>query len=86
MRRTDITSFDKKGRKMSVLFADVVEEIKQLSSEEKNDLKNILERLLIEERREDIAHAHAESHDEYKAGKLRFSSNIKDLKDMMNND
>ncbi len=71
---------------MSVIFADVVEEIKQLSSEEKNDLKNILERLLVEERREEIAREHKESREEYQAGKLNFSGNTRDLKDMMDND
>ena len=36
------------------IFSDVVEEVKELTLEEKQDLMNMLKNIITEERREDI--------------------------------
>ena len=59
---------------MSINFGDLVEEVKKLSPEEKEELKFLIERFLIEERREEIHKHYKESIEEFKKGKLEFSS------------
>ncbi len=55
-------------------FADVVEEVKTLSIEDKMELRDLLEKYLIEARREEILKNYQESAKEFRANKLRFSS------------
>ena len=50
------------------------------SVEEKEELRFLLERALIEERRGEIQSNNRRSLDEVKRGKLKFSSSIGDLK------
>lgn len=52
------------------------------TTEEKQALKFLLERALIDERRREIAIAsnHRHGRDEVKRGKLKFSSSVRDLK------
>ena len=61
-------------------FETLVEEVRNCSIEEKEDLKFLLERALIDERRGGILANHRRSLDEVKRGKLKFSSSIGDLK------
>ena len=61
-------------------FETLVEKIRTCSVEEKEELKFLLERALIEERRRDIRANHRRSLDEVKRGKLKFSSSVNDLK------
>ena len=61
---------------MSYNFANVVEEVQKLSSEDKGELRFLLERYLIEERREEIYQNYNESLKELRENKLEFSSDI----------
>ena len=69
---------------MNTTFAGVVEEVKQLSFEEKRELKDLLETYLIEERREEILENGEQSRRELENGKLKFSSNTDELMEMLN--
>jgi hypothetical protein len=61
-------------------FETLVEKVRTCSVEEKEELKFLLERALIEERRGEIRGNHRRSLDEVKRGKLKFSSSVNDLK------
>lgn len=69
---------------MNTTFAGVVEEVKQLSFDEKQELKDLLEIYLIEERRQEILENGEQSRRELKNGELKFSSNIDELMEMLN--
>ncbi|MDB5281372.1 MAG: hypothetical protein JWO06_447 [Bacteroidota bacterium] len=56
-------------------FADIVEQVKELSLQEKEDLHDILDHILADDRRKEILQNHKESLAELKSGKLKFSSN-----------
>lgn len=64
---------------MNTTFANVVEDVKQLSFDEKSELKNLLESYLVEERRDEIFRNGEESRRRFKDSELKFSSNIDDL-------
>jgi hypothetical protein len=68
---------------MNTTFAGVVEEVKQLSFDEKRELKNLLESYLAEERRQEILENGEQSKQELKNGKLKFSSNADELVEML---
>jgi len=65
---------------MSATFATLVENVRSCSTEEKLELKSVLERALIEERRREIRVNGRRSMEEFKRGKLKFSSSISELK------
>ena len=65
---------------MSATFATLVEDMRSCSTEEKLELKSLLERSLIEERREEILADHRRSLAELKTRKPKFSSSISELK------
>ena len=65
---------------MSATFATLVENVRNCSTEEKLELKSVLERALIEERRDEILADHRRSMDELKRRKPKFSSSIGELK------
>ena len=67
-------------------FADIVEEVKSLSTAEKNELSIILDHILIDERRESILKNHHESMEEYKSSKLKFYDNPEDIISSLNED
>ena len=69
---------------MNTNFAGVVEEVKQLSSDEKQELKDLIEVYLTEERREEMLTNCRESLKELRSGNLKFSSDINELKAMLN--
>ena len=71
---------------MSASFADIVEEVKALSVPEKEELRTLIEKYLIEARREEIYDAYASSVTELEQGKLRFSNDTDELKGMLFND
>ncbi len=60
----------------------IVESIKKLPLNEKEELKSLIERYIIEERREEIKRHYKEGLSELKKGKLQFSSNVKELKNI----
>lgn len=65
---------------MSKTFESVVEQARACSTEEKEELKFLLERAIIEERREEIQANHRRSQAELKRGDVKFSSSISQLK------
>ena len=68
---------------MSATFATLVEDMRSCSTEEKLELKSLLERSLIEERRRKIRANGRRSMEELKHGKLKFSSSISELKKLI---
>ncbi len=69
---------------MNTIFADVVEDVKQVSFDEKLELKDLLEIYLIEERRSDILENGKQSRRQLKENKLEFSSNVDELMRSLN--
>ncbi|WP_456325884.1 hypothetical protein [Desulfonauticus submarinus] len=61
----------------------LIENIKSLPLSEKEELKSLIEKYIIEERRNEIEAHYKKSLSELKKGKLQFSSDIKELKDML---
>ncbi|HEU5053186.1 MAG TPA: hypothetical protein VFT78_08740 [Hanamia sp.] len=64
-------------------FSSIVETVYNLPLEEKKELKELLEHNIADARREEIALNYKKAQAEHKAGKLKFSSSIKDLKKML---
>jgi len=71
---------------MSQTFAEVVEEVRQLSSEEKQELQAILKQSLIEERRREIAENYQTSLEEMKNGDLLGYADVDKLCDSLSDD
>ena len=65
---------------MSTTFATLVENLRSCSTEEMLELKTVLERALIDERRREIKANGRHNMEELKRGKLKFSSSIRELK------
>ena len=65
-------------------FTEVVEEVKALTFQEKEELQKLIEKYLIEERREEIYQNCIQGLVELKAGQLEFSSDTETLKRMLN--
>jgi hypothetical protein len=65
---------------MSPTFDSLVDELRRRPTEEKAELKFLLERELIAARRSEILANHAESQKEFRSGNLRFSTSLKELK------
>jgi len=68
---------------LSFRFNDFVEKIYSLPLEDKMELKNLLELNISDVRRKEIASNYSEAREEYKSGKLKFSSQIDALKNML---
>lgn len=64
-------------------FNDLVEAIKTLSVEEKQEIQLLLRQYLREERREEIYNSFAISQAEAQNGELKFSSDINELKQLI---
>jgi hypothetical protein len=71
---------------MSQNFAEVVEDVKQLSVAEKEELQELLRKYLIEERRAEIRNNAEAGLQEYRDGKLEFFSNVDDVMDSLSHD
>ena len=61
-------------------LATILEEVKDLSLEEMEELQFVTEKYIIEKRRTDFHSSHKKSLKELKEGKLSFSSNIDELR------
>jgi len=68
---------------MSSNFARIVEDVKKLSYDDKEELKFLLDKYLIDERREEIYRSYNESLRDMKRGDLEFSDDINDLRKML---
>jgi hypothetical protein len=64
-------------------FDSIVETVYNLPLEDKLELKTLLENNIADARRNEIAANHKKTQTEHKSGKLKFSSNIKELKKML---
>lgn len=64
-------------------FSDVVETIRNLSYEEKQEIQTLLAQYLREERREELYNNCQASRIEEQKGELNFSSNINELKQLI---
>jgi hypothetical protein len=71
---------------MSANFAEIVEEVKALSAQEKRELRNLIEKYLIEEGRLEIYESYIQSLTELKEGKLEFANETNTLKALLSND
>lgn len=71
---------------MSQTFAEVVEDVKLLSSEEKQELQELLRQFLIEERRLEILENAEAGMGEMHRGELKSFSNVDDLMDSLSHD
>ena len=67
-------------------FADLVEEIKALPLQDKEELQGLIEKYLVEERREEIYQNYMQSMAELNEGKVEFSSDAGNLKGLLVND
>ena len=65
---------------MEVRYDILLENIKKLPLPEKEELKKLIEKYIIEEKREKIYENFLKSLNEYKENKLQFSSNINELR------
>ncbi|MEA5470802.1 MULTISPECIES: hypothetical protein [unclassified Spirulina] len=64
-------------------FNDVVEGIKHLSTDEKQEIQRLLLQYIREERRNEIYNNVKLAQVEQEKGKLRFSSDLNELKQML---
>jgi hypothetical protein len=64
-------------------FSDVVEVIKSLSTDEKREIQLLLQQYLREERRDEIYANFKSAQVEQQKGELKFSSNIKGLRQLI---
>jgi len=70
---------------MKNTFAEIVETIEPLSIEEKQELLDLIQKYLIEERRLVIYENALASMSELNEGKLQFSDDLGQLKGMLSN-
>lgn len=68
---------------MNINFGNLVEEVKRLSIDEKEELKFLIEKFLAEEAREKIYKNYKKSLKELQTGELEFTSDIKSLKELI---
>ena len=71
---------------MSTTFAEIVEDVKQLSPAEKEELQELLKKYLIEERRREILENCEASLEELRDGKITFTTDIETLKEQLSHD
>ena len=64
-------------------FSDVVEAIKILSADEKQEIQLLLKQYLREERREEISENFKSAQVEEQKGSLKFSANINELRQLI---
>jgi len=66
-----------------MIFNDVVEVIKSLSIDEKQEIQALLNQYLREERRDEIYDNFKSAQVEQQTGELKFSSEINELKQLL---
>ena len=65
---------------MDINYETLVEELRTRSSEEKEDIRALIDRWLVEERREELLTSYRDSRQDLDLGALHFSKDIKRLK------
>lgn len=71
---------------MSTTFAEIVEDVKQLSPAEKEELQALLKKYLVEERRREMLENGEASLQELREGKVTFTSDLEELKEQLSRD
>ena len=64
-------------------FTDVIEVIKSLSTDEKREIQLLLQQYLREERRDEMYGNFKSAQVEQQKGELKFSSNIQELRQLI---
>ena len=70
-------------KKLHMSFSELVEALKSLSIEEKQEIQLLLSQYLLEERREEIYDNFRKSQAKEQSGILTFSSNINELRQLI---
>lgn len=68
---------------MASSFASIVDDVQRLSLEEKEELRQLLDKYLIEARREEMHNNYVATREEEKQGKLKTSSSTEELRRML---
>lgn len=68
---------------LALQFNSIVETIYSLPLEDRLEIINLLEHNIADTRRNEIANNHKKTQEDYKSGKLKFSSKINELKKML---
>jgi len=71
---------------VSQTFAEIVEDVKQLSPAEKEELQELLKKYLIDERRREIRENADAGMEEMRRDQLKSFSNVDDLIDSLSHD
>lgn len=71
---------------MGQSFAEVVEDVRQLSPAEKEELQEIIKKSLVEERRREILENAEAGMEEMRRRELKSFSNVDDLMDSLSHD
>lgn len=64
-------------------FSDIVEDVKQLNYDELQELNFVTNKYIAEIERDKIKQAHEDSLDEYDSGKLKFSSDFNEIRNIL---
>lgn len=64
-------------------FSEIVEEVQKLNGEQLEELHDLTEKYLAEERRKEILQSYKKAKSDYKKGKLKGSRKIDELKRML---
>jgi len=67
----------------AIPFNTIVNAIYKLPVEERLELKHLLEHNIVNTRRDEILANYKQTNEAYKAGELKFSSDINELKNML---
>lgn len=70
-------------RTQAVEFSSIVETVYSMPLEDRVELKNLLEHNIADSRRDEIVSNFKKTQEELKSKKLKFSSNIQELKKML---
>lgn len=70
-------------RTQSLKYNNIVETLYSLPLDEREEIKNLLEHNIADSRRNEIANNFEEAQESHKSGKLKFSSDINELKQML---
>ena len=69
---------------MSIDFTDIVEDVKKMSYEDKEELKFLLEKYLTEEKRKLFLNNYHDALEEVKENKINYSNTTSDFKRKLN--
>ncbi len=68
---------------MDTTFNSLIDRVRELTLDEKEEMRFIIEKTIVEERREEIYKNYVAGKKECQKGKLKFSSNLDRLKKMV---